>query len=82
MASPSGDPFKKIEAMVAERAGGHYSIDSCDGHFPSEEMKAMVGRASERIAKVQTRRRELKALMEGESDQRLIWFIVSCRKHH
>uniref|UniRef100_A0AAQ4PD57 AIG1-type G domain-containing protein n=1 Tax=Gasterosteus aculeatus aculeatus TaxID=481459 RepID=A0AAQ4PD57_GASAC len=57
--------FKKIEEMVAKRAGGHYSIDSCDGHFPSEEMKAMVGRASERIAKVQTRRRELKALIEG-----------------
>ncbi len=59
--------FKKIEAMVAENAGSHYSIDSADGNAVREKMEAMVERASKRFAEVQKKRRKLKALIEGES---------------
>ncbi|KAM6914276.1 GTPase IMAP family member 8-like [Lycodopsis pacificus] len=57
--------FTKIEAMVSRKAGGHYSIDSADGKALREKIEAMVDRASQRVAEVQTKRRELKALIEG-----------------
>ncbi|XP_063759361.1 GTPase IMAP family member 8-like isoform X2 [Eleginops maclovinus] len=57
--------FNKIDAMVAQKAGGHYSIDSADGRALREKMEAIVERASMRFAEVQTKRRKLKALIEG-----------------
>ena len=59
--------FEKMEAMVAENTGGHYSVDSADGNALKEKMEAMVERASQRFAEVQTKREKLKALIEGES---------------
>ncbi|XP_037647235.1 GTPase IMAP family member 8-like isoform X2 [Sebastes umbrosus] len=57
--------FKKIEALVAKNGGSHYSIDSAEGNALREKMATMVERASKRFAEVQTKRRELKALIEG-----------------
>lgn len=64
--------FKKIEAMVAKNAGGHYSIDGADGNAVRGKMEAMAERASKRFAEVLTKRRKLKALIEGESHISLI----------
>lgn len=58
--------FEKIEAMVAENAGGYYSTDLAAGDALRQEMQAIAHRASERFAEVQTQRRKLKALIEGE----------------
>uniref|UniRef100_UPI0037E98D4E uncharacterized protein n=1 Tax=Semicossyphus pulcher TaxID=241346 RepID=UPI0037E98D4E len=57
--------LEKIEAMVAENAGGHFSVDRADGNALREKMEAIVEGASKRVAEVQRRRRELKALIEG-----------------
>ncbi|XP_033998107.1 GTPase IMAP family member 8-like [Trematomus bernacchii] len=57
--------FEKIEAMIAQNAAGHYSIDAADGSALREKMEAIVERASKRFAEVQAKRRKLKALIEG-----------------
>ncbi|XP_068574776.1 GTPase IMAP family member 8-like [Cebidichthys violaceus] len=57
--------FEKIEAMVSRKAGGHYSIDSADGKALREKIEAMVERAFKRFVEVRTKRRKLKALIEG-----------------
>ncbi|KAI9523354.1 hypothetical protein NQZ68_028378 [Dissostichus eleginoides] len=57
--------FQKIEAMVAQNAAGHYSIDAADGSALREKMEAIVERTSKRFAEVQAKRRKLKALIEG-----------------
>lgn len=57
--------FKKIEALIAENAGSHCSTDSADGNALKEKKEAVIERASKRFAEVQTKRRELRALIEG-----------------
>ncbi|XP_035510517.1 GTPase IMAP family member 8-like [Morone saxatilis] len=57
--------FNKIDEMVAKNAGSHYSVDSADGNALREKMEALVERASKRVAEVQTKRKKLKALIEG-----------------
>ncbi len=59
--------FDKIEALVAENAGRHFSIDSADGNALRVKMEAVAERASKRFAEVQTKRKKLRALIEGES---------------
>lgn len=52
--------------MVAENSGDYYSTDTAAGDALREEMQTIAERASERFAEVQTQRRKLKALTEGE----------------
>lgn len=59
--------FKKIEAMVAENASSHYSIDSARGNVLREKIEAIAEGALRRVAAVQAKRRRLRALIEGES---------------
>lgn len=69
--------FKKIEAMVGGNGGGYYSTDTAAGNALREKMQALAERASERFAEVQTQRRKLKALIEGEHQMYSIKNTVS-----
>ncbi|XP_042361031.1 GTPase IMAP family member 8-like [Plectropomus leopardus] len=57
--------FKKIEVMMAENAGSHFSVDRVEGNALKEELEEMAERATTRFAEVETKRRKLRALIEG-----------------
>lgn len=50
--------FKKIEAIVAEKAGRHNSIDNANRNALRELLEEIDKRASKRFIEVQTKRRK------------------------
>ncbi|XP_072225037.1 GTPase IMAP family member 8-like [Leuresthes tenuis] len=57
--------FEKIEAVVADNGGSHYTVDIAHGKALRKEIKALAGRASKRFDEVEKQRRNLKALIGG-----------------
>uniref|UniRef100_A0A3Q3BFR7 AIG1-type G domain-containing protein n=1 Tax=Kryptolebias marmoratus TaxID=37003 RepID=A0A3Q3BFR7_KRYMA len=57
--------FEKIDAMLADNRGRHYSVDGAHGNALREEMKVWAEGASKRFDQVQKQRKELRALIEG-----------------
>ncbi|KAM4531243.1 GTPase IMAP family member 8-like [Odontesthes bonariensis] len=57
--------FEKIEAVVADNGGSHYTGDIAHGNALREEIKVLAKRASKRFDEVEKQRRYLKALIGG-----------------
>jgi len=59
--------FEKIEAVVADNEGSHYTADITHGKALRKEIKVLAERASKRFDEVEKQRRNLKALIGGKS---------------
>lgn len=71
------DLFEKIEAMIAKNGGGLYVAVRAAGDALKEEMQAVAERASKRFDDMQTQRKKLREIIEGESHVCLKCFICS-----